>query len=84
MMQAGYTQITGKVARTRIAPGSKSDRVGVVLRVDDGREYVLRRMGGNAFRDSALEALIGSTITAHGVVSGHTFVMNRWRAADYI
>jgi hypothetical protein len=62
----------------RIAPGSKSDRLGVVLRTNHGAEYVLRRLGGNTFNDEILEPLVGSTITGRGIVSGQTFIMKDW------
>jgi hypothetical protein len=78
-MSAGKKKrITGVVTRARIAPESKSDHVGVVLRTDDGKEYVLRRIGGNAFRDDELEKMVGETITGTGLVTGRTFVMNDW------
>jgi hypothetical protein len=77
-MQPQDNQITGTVIRTKIAPGSKSDHVGVVLRTGEGDEYVLRRVGGNAFRDPALERLVGSTITGIGLVSGRNFIMKDW------
>ena len=44
---------------------------GVVLRTGEGDEYVLRRVGGNAFRDPA-------TITGIGLVSGRNFIMKDW------
>jgi hypothetical protein len=77
-MEAEQRRITGTVARAQIAPGSKSDRVGVVLRTQKGDEYALRRMGGNAFRDEALDELVGATITATGLVAGQTFIMKDW------
>jgi len=77
-MAAKTKRISGNVARRSIAPGSKSEHVGVILRAQDGSEYVLRRMGGNAFRDSTLEDLIGETITAEGFVTGNTFIMTEW------
>jgi hypothetical protein len=77
-MQAGNQRITGTVTRTRIAPGSKSDRVGVTLRTAKGDEYVLRRLGGNAFQDDSLEKLVGSTITATGLLADNTFIMKDW------
>jgi hypothetical protein len=69
---------TGKVVRKRIAARSKSDRMGVVLENEDGRWHVLRRAGGNPFRDRALDHLVGRTITATGVVSGRTLIMSDW------
>ena len=78
-MQPRTRRLTGTVARTRIAPGSKSDHVGVVLRTDRGGEYVLRRSGGNPFRDEALEDLVGKKITGDGFVAGQTFIMKNWK-----
>lgn len=74
------TELNGTVARARIAPGSKSDHVGVVLHADDGKEYVLRRSGGNAFRDTELEKLVGKAITGTGLTTGQTFIMDNWSA----
>jgi hypothetical protein len=81
-MRAEKKRITGIVIHKQIAPGSKSDHVGVVLRADDGREYVLRRIGGNAFRDDELEKIIGETITGTGLVTGRTFLMNDWNIKE--
>jgi hypothetical protein len=77
-MEPERRTIRGTVARARIAPGSKSDRVGVVLRADDGEEYVLRRRGGNAFRDPTLEQLVGSVIRATGSTADRHFLMDDW------
>ena len=77
------TRITGTVARTRIAAGSKSDHVGVILRADDGKEYVLRRSGGNAFRDDELEKLVGKAITGTGLVASHTFILDSWTLKEF-
>ncbi|HEY7663898.1 MAG TPA: hypothetical protein VH934_12335 [Xanthobacteraceae bacterium] len=77
-MEAGDRRITGTVARTRVAPGSKSERVDVVLRTAGGDEYAFRRLGGNAFRDDALEKLVGKTITTTGQLADHIFIMKDW------
>lgn len=77
-MAAVSKRITGTVASTRLAPGSKSDRIGVVLRADGGDEYVLRRVDGNPFRDPVLDDLVGSRITGTGTVTGQTFIMTGW------
>ena len=71
--------MTGKVQRRRIAAGSKSDRVGAVIQDGAGRSYALRRAGGNPFSDAALDKLVGKTITATGLVSGRSFIMDEWR-----
>jgi hypothetical protein len=77
-MEPGTATITGTVSRRRIAAGSKSDRIGVVLQDETGQTYALRRAGGNPFSDAALDKLVGKTITGTGVVSGRSFIMNRW------
>jgi hypothetical protein len=59
-------EITGTVKQSRIAAGSKSEHMSIVVRTPEGDEYVLRRMGGNAFRDPVLEKLVGDTITGTG------------------
>jgi hypothetical protein len=42
-MKPKRRRITGTVVRAQIAPGSKSEHVGVVLRTAKGDEYVLHR-----------------------------------------
>lgn len=71
-------RITGKVARALIAPRSKSQHLGVVLRTAAGDEYVLRRRGGNAFRDAVLERLAGARITGLGSVMDRHFIMDEF------
>jgi hypothetical protein len=77
-MQPQTQKISGRVTRTRISPGSKSDHQGVVLRTISGEEFILRRAGGNAFRDETLDGLVGTTIIAKGIVVGQTFIMQDW------
>jgi hypothetical protein len=77
-MEPKRRRITGTVARAQIAPGSKSEHRGVVLRTATGEEYVLRRRGGNAFRDEALERLVGATITGEGLVTNQNFIMDEF------
>jgi hypothetical protein len=74
-------RITGKVERALIAPRSKSQHVGVVLRTAKGDEYVLRRRGGNAFHDAVLERLVGATITGLGSVANRHFIMDEFTVA---
>jgi len=70
--------ISGNVTRRRIAAGSKSDRVGVVLDDGAGRIFALRRAGGNPFSDAAMDELVGKTITGTGIVADGHFIMDRW------
>ncbi len=71
-------RITGIVLRAPVAAGSKSERVAVVLRTDAGEQHILRRRGGHAFRDEVLQALVGKAITGTGLVTGQTFIMDKW------
>jgi hypothetical protein len=75
-------QITGTVVRAPVATGSKSEHIAVVLRTKTGEQHILRRAGGNAFRDPALETLVGKTVTGTGVVTGQTFIMDKWKVED--
>jgi hypothetical protein len=75
-------RISGSVLRVLVAAGSKSERIAVVLRTESGRQYILRRAGGNAYRDQVLEKLVGATIFGHGLVLGETFVLNSWTVED--
>ena len=67
----------GQVIKRRFAAGSKSEHDAVMLSTDSG-DYVLRRHGGNAFRDPVLDSLVGETITCDGVVDGYTLKMKDW------
>ena len=67
---------SGEVCRQHVAVGSKSERPAVVLTTD--REYLLRIVGGNAFQDERLEALVGKRIRAEGEFHGTTFLMRSW------
>jgi hypothetical protein len=77
-MASERATITGHVKRQRIAAGSKSDRVGVVLDDGAGRTYALRRAGGNPFSDAVMDELVGQTITASGIVADSNFIMDSW------
>jgi hypothetical protein len=69
--------LEGTVARRLVAAGSKSEREAVVLESGDSWR-VLRRAGGNAFRDPALDELVGKRIRAEGSEQGQTLIMSRW------
>jgi hypothetical protein len=68
---------SGRVSRSLVAPGSKSEREAVVLD-SDGDRFVLRRMGGNPFSDPQLDDLVGKTVHAVGEVHGPNFIMSEW------
>lgn len=70
-------ELSGEVRRKQVAAGSKSERAAVVLKTRDG-EYILRIVGGNAFHDERLEALVGKRIRVEGDLHGTTFLMRTW------
>lgn len=67
----------GRVVRKRVGKGSKSDHSAVVLETEDS-DLVLRRRGGNAFRDPQLEELVGRRIRGTGRRSGSTLILTEW------
>ncbi len=68
----------GRVERRQVGRGSKSEHRAVVL-ITEGAEYVLRRRGGNAFRDPALDALVGRTMEFQGEPRATTLHVTAWR-----
>jgi hypothetical protein len=71
-------KIQGIVTREAFAPGSKSDRDAVMIRVDDGRKLLLRIKGNPAMGDPALDVLVGKNIVAEGFATPTTFIMERF------
>lgn len=70
-------ELRGRVIKEVFGKGSKSEHDAVQLETKD-RKYLLRRQGGNPFRDPELDKLVGKRIRAQGVLTGYTFVMNEW------
>jgi hypothetical protein len=66
---------SGSVVKRPFGVGSKSERDAVLLVTTD-KEYVLRRQGGNAFSDPALEKLVGKQVRCTGVVTGYTLLVS--------
>ena len=71
-------QYRGKVIQKPFGQGSKSEHDAVYLVTDEG-EYVLRRAGGNPFRDPELDALGGKEIVCEGTSTDHTLIVSEWR-----
>ena len=71
----------GTVTHAVVSPGSKSERRAVVLDTD-GQRYVLRRLGGNPFKDTVLDSLVGKRLRAVGDVHGSSFVLTDWSELD--
>lgn len=78
-MEPKIVELSGEVIEKTVDLGSKSERRAVLLKADDGVDYVLRRKGGPGFgRDDRLSALVGSSITTHGVALGRTLIIKDW------
>jgi hypothetical protein len=74
--------VAGKVTRSLVHPGSKSERNAVVLETAEGRRYILRRHDGPAFADPELEPLVGKSLVAEGLETGDTLIMRDWRGDE--
>lgn len=68
--------VTGHVTRGPFGTGSKSERDAVWIETADGR-WVLRRKGGPAMGDGALDRYVGCTVRCDGVLLAHTLVAER-------
>lgn len=70
--------LRGRLYRERLDLGSKSERLAVLLVVDDGDRVVLRRAGANPFRDPELEALEGQVLIVEGERRSSYFLVRRY------
>jgi hypothetical protein len=70
--------VRGRVERRRVGHGSKSEHDAVVLVADAG-VYTLRRRGGHAFEDPALDALVGKSVEFDGALLDNTLHVTDWR-----
>ena len=68
--------ITGKVARAPFGGASKSRHVAVCIETAEAR-YVLRRKGGPAMGDEALDRYVGHEVRCDGILLEHTLVAER-------
>ena len=68
-------KLSGRVIKEQFGRGSKSEHDAVMLDTGTAR-YVLRRRGGNPFRDPELEKLVGKTIRCEGDIAGYTFIIS--------
>lgn len=67
------TAVTGRVSRGPFGTGSKSEHDAVWIDTEGGR-FVLRRKGGPAMGDRALERYVGCTVRCDGTLLAHTLV----------
>lgn len=74
-------EFSGLVIKEVVGKGSKSEHAAVMLETAKER-FVLRRQGGNPFRDPELERLVGKRIHGTGVITGNTLIMSDWRESE--
>jgi len=70
-------KLRGVVRRKTIRSGTKSEHEALVL-VTAGKEYKLRRRGGNPFRDEALAGLEDKQVRVEGEADGAEFFLDSW------
>ena len=66
-------QLSGKVVMKKTSEGSKSERSAMLLQTES-KSYILRKMGGNPFKDVSLEIFAGKNITATGILDRNLFL----------
>jgi len=69
-------RLSGRVERQRLALGTKSEHMGMVLLTPAGGRHVLRLRGGNPFKDPVLEALEGQYVTLRGQLRENFFLVD--------
>jgi hypothetical protein len=74
---AELPEFVGRVTRRMFGIGTKSEHDAVYLDTDRG-SFLLRRAGGNPFRDREIESLVGKRIRCRGEVSGYFIIMTEW------
>ena len=70
-------ELKGRVTQKPFGTGTKSEHLAVYL-CTDSAEYLLRRKGGNPFRDEVLDGLVGRSIRCSGIVRGYALIMSDW------
>ena len=70
-------RFVGRVVEEPVARGSKSEHSAVQLVTAAGK-FVLRRPGGNPFRDPVLEGLVGKQIEGLGRKKGYILYLDSW------
>lgn len=73
-------KLTGRVIEKNVGGTSKSARRAIVLQAPQG-DYILRRAGGNAFRDAELVKLVGKRLKVSGERDGRTLFKPRPKIA---
>ncbi|MDH0864946.1 hypothetical protein [Mitsuaria sp. GD03876] len=78
----GVETLRGRVVRDRVATGSKSEHVAMLLALPDDTRVPLRRAGGNPFHDPVLAALEGQVLIVEGERRASYFLVRRHTVCD--
>ena len=70
------TALRGKVTRRVFGKGTKSEHLAVCIDTDRG-SFLLRREGGPAFDDPALDRYVGKSVVCNGYLLSHTLLAER-------
>jgi hypothetical protein len=75
-------QMEGRVVKTRVGAGSKSDRQAIILAAEDG-DWILRQKGGDSYTgQEALAPLVGKRIRVSGSVMDRHLFIERYEVLD--
>lgn len=69
-------KISGRLKRKTFASGSKSRYDAVYIETDNGKEFVLRRIGHNPRFDPGLIEMLGKYVSAKGAIHDYLFLAN--------
>ena len=78
MTDERYAEIKGILRSDNLDAGSKSARRAITLVTEDGSTYSVRLRDEPSFGPSALEDILGSVVTARGLVSDKTFIIQEF------
>ena len=68
----------GQVIEEQYAVGSKSEYMAVMIELADGQKFLLRRPGGNPFKDNIIHSLVGDEISCNGEIRGNVLFITNW------
>ena len=77
MVEKAMPEYVGKVTKKPFGKGSKSESEAIFLETEEGK-FVLRRKGGNPFRDPELQKLVGKTIRCNGLARDYVLKISDW------
>lgn len=82
MTDERYAEIKGILRSDYLDASSKSARRTITLVAEDGSTYSVRLRDEPSFGPSALEDILGSVVTARGLVSDKTFIIQEFTVLE--